>query len=394
MRRKESKRDKEKEKNELLKLISVNSRLSISEMSKQLGIPKLAVYKLIDEVTKEYDLKFVPEINIPNIWKYEFIRLSKSHSKKELLHEAIEKLHGMGFEEYIILFKFSNSIPTNEEINKALGGSYMPQFISKLQGESDLLMYAIAPNFTSMGNFVMEFATKLKNYNSTIVINKIFTTKGFFPLRNELIKEFNVSSTYQRMLIELNKNGRCKFKELADTTKISQQQLKYAFERLIRANIIERITYYERKPSTTFNVLISIKAVNLSEYLATKDKWMLDEINDYANKHDAYSFICDVTSPFGALAITSFNNKSEFDEFSSKLKTRLKGVEIKTMPIKDILLGHIGIRDFDMRYSNLYKYLERKRLVPRFTPSEKILYDIGEANENINSGMYNESQLM
>ena len=391
---KENLTEKEKRKINVLKLLSINSRLSLSDISEQLKLPKPSLYNLLNELIEEYGMVFVPEINIPNIWKYELIRLSKSHSKKEMLHEAVEKMSSIGFEEYFIMFKFLKKKPGDGEIMKAVAGSYIPQFIAKLNGEYDLMIYAVAQNYSKAASFAISFCDALSKYDATTMLYKISKSDGYFPMTDELIKQFNISTTYQKLLIELNKNGRSKFGDLSYNSRIPQQQLTYAFERLVRSGIISRITYYESKPKNSFHYVISLRTVNISEYIKTRDNWQIDIINDCASKHAEYTFVCDVTSPFGAYVIASFANKADFSAFYSKLKKRVGGMKISYMEMRSILFGNLGIRDFDMRYSINYQYLERKKKVPRFTPKSKIMYDIGGDEEAVGAAVPNEGDTL
>ncbi|MDE1855972.1 MAG: hypothetical protein KGH49_01920, partial [Candidatus Micrarchaeota archaeon] len=95
----------------MLKLLSVNGRMSIGDLGKSLGITKPSAYHLFLETVKEYDLRFVPEINISKIWRYEFIKLSRMRTKKEILDEALEEIPEAGFEEYIVVFNFLKGAP-------------------------------------------------------------------------------------------------------------------------------------------------------------------------------------------------------------------------------------------------------------------------------------------
>ncbi|MDE1846646.1 MAG: hypothetical protein KGH52_01160, partial [Candidatus Micrarchaeota archaeon] len=146
----------------MLKLLGVNGRMSIGNLGKQLQITKPSAYHLFLEVVKEYDLKFLPEIDISKIWRYEFIKMSRMRTKKEILDEAIEEIPEAGFEEYIIRFKFLGKEPSDVEVKKAIGDTYIPQYVARLQGKHDLIMYAVARNYDEINSFIVRFSKALK----------------------------------------------------------------------------------------------------------------------------------------------------------------------------------------------------------------------------------------
>ncbi len=284
----------------------------------------------------------------------------------------------MGFEEFIVLFKFSSNIPNDEEIMKAIGTSYIPQFVARVHGDYDIIMYAVASNFADIDQFAVSFCLSLKNYVVTTEINKLARGMGFFPLRNELLKHFNISDNYKDLLLGLNGDGRVQIGELARKTKSNQMRLIYAFERLKRTDILSRITYYEGKPKNVINTVVQIKVVNQSEFMKSRNKWLLDMVKNYDGKHNEYIFACDVSNPLGILLFLSFQDNDNVEEFFSSIRKALKGVEFKYFMMTKSLLGRLGTRNFDMRYSKQYQHLERERLVPRFDYKDKGMFTLIE----------------
>ncbi len=367
-------------KNELLRILSVNARASINDIAKKMGIPKPTAYNLLKEVIEEYDLHFVPEINIEYVMRYEFIKMSKTHSKKEMLHRSVEQLTEMGFEEFLIFIKFAGNIPSDEEIMKAIGGSHIPQFIARLHGDYDLIMYVVATNFLDLERFINHtFGPQLKNYVMTIEVNKLFRSLGYFPLRNELIKKFDISDNYKELLLGLNNNGRIQIGELARKMKSNQMRLIYAFERLKRTDILSRVTYFEGKPKNVVSTIVQMKITNINDFKKNRNKWFLSMIKNYQAKHNEYAFVCDISNPIGALLILNFQSSDDVEEFFSEIRKNVKGVEFRYFMMTKSLLGNLGIRNFDMRYSSQYRTLEIDKMVPRFDPTEDNAYVLTES---------------
>lgn len=360
---------REELKAKMLKLLSTNGRMSIGDLGKNLGITKPSAYHLFLETIKEYDLRFIPEIDIEKIWKYEFIKLARMRTKKEILDEAIEEIPEAGFQEYMALFKFRGRQPSDDEIRKALGNSYMPQFVARLGGEYGMVMYAVARRYNDITGFVVEFVKRLK-WDTTSEMNRISVDTGYFPLKKELLEKFNISETYLALLMGLNEDGRQEFISIAKKYKKEQQGMVYAMDRLKRTEILKRVTYYEGKQKSTVNAIIQMKVTNYAKFFAKRDNWFMEMVKNNEKRHNEYVYMCDVSNPLGILIFASFADKARAKKAFNEMKRANGGVELKYIPIKSILVGQLGIRDFDMRYSDQYKILERNKKVSRFVPKE------------------------
>ncbi|MDE1762172.1 MAG: hypothetical protein KGH78_03180, partial [Candidatus Micrarchaeota archaeon] len=159
------------EKNELaertiLKDLSVNGRKSIGAIARKLKMPKATVYQIYNKTVEKYGLKFVPELNLDQAWRIELLQAFKRKgTKREMREELLDKVSNIGFEEFIIFIKFNEKEPKDNEILSALGDSYVPQYVGKLQGsEYNLIMYAVARTYVDLQLFTMEFNQKLKKY--------------------------------------------------------------------------------------------------------------------------------------------------------------------------------------------------------------------------------------
>jgi hypothetical protein len=89
------------------------------------------------------------------------------------------------------------------------------------------------------------------------------------------------------------------------------------------------------------------------------------------DEHLKYVYICDILNPFGILVFVNLSSNEEIDNLLNSMRKILKGVEISYITMTKTLLGNLGIRNFDMRYSNQYKYLELEGLVPRVQRKEE-----------------------
>jgi len=357
------KRDEIKER--MLKMLGVNGRISSRDLAKTLKISKTTAHKLFSELSKEYNLRFTAEIGIEELWRWEFVKQARTYNKKGILEKVIENLPELGFEEFIILFKFLDGTPANEELVAAVGKSYIPQFIGKLHGDHDLLIYGVARGYDEINRFVIDFNRHISRYKSTSELLNIRRTYGFFPLRQKLLEHFEIQDTYKHILLGLNGDGRTEFSGIAKKFKHGLPHTLYAYDRLLKTGILKRLTYYEGVPKNVFGVIIQIKITNEARYFETREKWFLDMVLSSEKDHAEYTFICDISNPDGVLIFMNFKNGDLVEKFIDRLMKLLGGVELKYTVITGIVLGNLGVRDFDMKYSGQYKSLERKRLLPK-----------------------------
>ncbi len=359
--------NREEMKHKILRLLSVDGRMSIRDIAAVLKTSKATAYNMFQETVEEYDLRFTPEIDVGELWRYEFVKQARTHSKKEILEDVVDKVPLIGLEEYIVLLKFTGKIPPEDRVAKALGDSYMPQYAARLRGDYDFLIYLVAREYFDVAAYLIEVGKKLKGFKFTTDLQRLSRGYGFFPLRTELIKQFNLFDTYLNLLVGLNENGRATLSEIGRNAKkrTGSAQMLYAYERLKKTGILQRVTYYEARPKNVINAIIQVNVTEQYAYQASKTKWHMRMVKGYADQHNEYTFMCDISSPLGFLMFASFENGDEEEEFYDEIKSTFKGAELKFYTITKALLGHLGIRDFDMQYTNQYKSLERQRLVPK-----------------------------
>ncbi len=352
--------------NKLLKLISPDSRISMHELADELNLTKTSMPLFFDDLVNEYGVKFVPEINLSSVWKLEFITHARMQTKRGMLRETPEAFQTMGFEEYLIFVRFPGKKPKDADIMNALHNGYNVQFSASLKNQYDLMLYAVARNLDEINYFARKFSTALSKYKAELYIDRISNTYGFFPVNSSLIGQFSIFDTYKNLLIGINENGRENFSKIGERFKQQSAQVLYAYDRLRRNDILKRVTYYEEKPKNKISKLLIIKINNESEFEKSKDKWFEEAVKTEENKHSAYTFMCDISSPRGMVAILSFESEAEARKTANRIRSMLKGAEINDISLGATLTGHMGIRDFDMRYSSIYAYLAGRGIVKRF----------------------------
>ena len=138
----------------------------------------------------------------------------------------------------------------------------------------------------------------------------------------------------------------------------------YAYDRLARTEILKRVTYFESKPGGSFGIVAIAKVQSEKEFGDSRDKWFAKLAKEYDKRTNECIFMCDTPSPKGIIVIADFANKGAANRFLSTMKRGLKGTQVSKMQLGKALVGSLGVRDFDMRYTSQYRSLERKKLVP------------------------------
>lgn len=351
----------------ILRLLSVDARMSMQDLANSLKTTKVNAYALFNEISGAYSMRFVPEIGIDKLWKWEFIKRARLRTKRGILAEAVEELPLTGFGEYLVFIKFVGKKPSDAEIVKAIGNSYAPQFAARTRGEYDMAVYVVERSYEDAIRFTDTLSKNLDKYKMLAYTNRIWGNFGFFPLSNKLIEQFDIFDTYKNLLFGLNESGRSTFTDIGKRYSQGPAQMLYAYDRLARTEILKRVTYFEARPEGSVSILAIAKTENEKAFDESRDRWFAKMIKEYEKKENECVFMCDTPNPKGVAVIGHFATKANANRFLSSMRSGLKGSAVDSLEITKVLLGSLGVRDFDMRYTHQYKHLERKKLVPAAT---------------------------
>ncbi|MDE1874256.1 MAG: hypothetical protein KGI04_04030 [Candidatus Micrarchaeota archaeon] len=355
---------KEALKSKMLRILSVDARTSMQDLANSLKTTKVNAYNLFNELANERGLRFVPEISIDKLWKWEFIKRARLRTKRGILAEAVEELPLTGFGEYLIFAKFVGKKPSDEEITKAIGNSYATQFAARTKGEYDLMVYAVERSYEDAVRLTDTLSKGLGKYKMLAYTLKVWGNFGFFPLSNKLIEQFDIFDTYKNLLFGLNDGGRNTFTDIGKRFNQGPAQMLYAYDRLARTEILRRVTYFESKPDKSTRIVAVAKIENDKAFEDSRNGWFAKLAREYERRENECVFMCDTPSPRGTIVVAELKGKSAAARFLRGMRSGLKGTEISSLQILKVLLGSLGIRDFDMHHTSQYKRMERNRSLP------------------------------
>ncbi|MEM3838989.1 MAG: hypothetical protein QXF01_00195 [Candidatus Micrarchaeaceae archaeon] len=350
--------------NAILRELSMDARQSLGEIADKVAAGKTTVFNEINRLIKDKDIRFVPEINLEDLWRHELLYTTKLMQKRDLRHLDI---HQIGFSEYVGFVKFIDKKPSDAEIIKAAGSSYVPQNIASLYGTDDLFMYLVARDHADINLFVNSFSRNLHGYKMVLRIRPIRKSFGFFPLGNRLIEQFKLPEKYKKLLIRLNGDARG---QLWEGTEENRNAVNYIYKMLIEYGIISRTTMYMRNSDNNFIGIISYSIVDNQQFQKNRHKWLGHLVNMDCNRLGSYAFMADLYEPYGGLIIANAKNASCFEGIKRSLESLKLGIELESQVISHQLIGEIGIRNFDLKYSDQYGILAMDGIVPKLESSQ------------------------
>ncbi len=359
-----NKDSKERISNAILRELSMDARQSLSSIADKVSASKTTVFNELNALIEQKEIRFVPEINLDELWRHEMLYTTKWMQKREFRQLDI---HQIGFTEYICFVKFLGKKPSDAEISKAVANSYVPQNVSALYGRYDLFMYLVARDHADINVFVNSFHKVLSGYKMLVRIRPIRKSLGFFPLRNELIMQFKLPEKYKKLLITLNEDARG---QLSSGEGMDKNTIAYIYKTLLEYGIVSRTTMYMRNPDNDFAGIISYSIIDHQQFQKNKYKWFEHLVKMDSNKLGTYTFMADVHEPYGGIIIANARNAACFDGIKKSIENLRLGIEMESLILSRPILGDLGVRNFDLRYSNQYGMLATEGIVPKLSKEE------------------------
>ncbi|MCL5433772.1 MAG: Lrp/AsnC family transcriptional regulator [Candidatus Marsarchaeota archaeon] len=370
---------------EILKALSMNGLINYAAIAKLQNVAKynLSNYIIEQRVKKleqQFNIKYIPEINMLKL----------------------------GFNEFILLIKFFKK-PDPKIIKEAFENDPRVVFAAMIKGEYDVIIFFYAKNNYEMATFIHQKRSEslLREYNGLWYSVSFFEGYNFVPLRQESfellkermwikpsrkifhpgelilednekkveVKRYNkltdITTTEYNVLKALSQNKRISFKEIAIKNNINISSVDFAIYNLKKKKFLKRITITLQTPPIHYNLIIFINIINMKKNLKTRKELLL-EIISKNNFIDKYALVGDIEDPHGILFIASILNENDAVTIEENIRNSIKGIEIKTSIITTILLGNLCYRNFDETYSNQYIHLSQEYKVIK--ENEKIQY--------------------
>ncbi len=271
----------------LLKVMSMNSRLTLNRISEITGISIHALEYRIERLERILGIKYTLELNINNL----------------------------GFSEYIIFAKLISEKPNLNKVKEVLEKNPRIQLALATKGIYDLVIFCVAEN----NNVVAEVLDNIRNseilndIEAEWYITPIAGSYGFIPLRKEffdILKERvwqrkkkgehpNLSSLMYReyvLLRELNEDSRKSFSSIDKKYNLPAGSAKRAYKDLTNEdgkNVIIRPTLTIKEIDKKYDMAVIAVLINYTRFMKFRDEHHKYIINEPDNFIDRFSYICD-----------------------------------------------------------------------------------------------------
>lgn len=329
----------------ILTALTMNSMESTASIGTKVGMKASSVHYRIRRLEEKYFIKYTVELDT-------------------------EKL---GYNAYIAFVKFNGSSPSKEIISEALRNRARVQFAAFIKGQYDLMIYFLAEDNSKVANLIYDIRVNsgLKMFPSYWQVTSLKEYYGFMPLRNEffeLLKErvwhrekefirkksWQITESEYAVMKDLNMGIR-NLNEINKRNELRSQSSRYAYMKLRDTETIKRPTILMQNIPLKYNAVLIATLTDSNAFIQTR-KGLLGHIikeidGSITNK---YSLEGDTDSPDGAIFISSLLKENDLDMIKKDFNESIKGMELEDMIITDTIIGSLGHRLFDNKYSNQY----------------------------------------
>jgi len=305
----ERKRIEEKLPHELLKELYLNSRVSIKELERKLGISHHTLSKCLKECEKKYDLRYTLDVDMGLL----------------------------GFSEpRLIAVKFQDRVPDIALLKKVFGSDPVVQDAYLSSGDFDLLLIVIGQNNVDYEHWEFIFRIGFSRYKPQVKTSTLnHFMEGFIPINSKLIRLSSEIDKGERIILErLIENSRIRIKDLSRETKLSESRVIYIINNLKEKGIIRKFTACVQNPVNRillfYSVVLFIGGDHHPDLLPSFLNKIINEepINQITT---SYSTVCDTSGAFDCIYFCNFSNGTILNERGPAfLKNAWKKEEPKT----------------------------------------------------------------
>ncbi|MDE1828041.1 MAG: AsnC family transcriptional regulator [Candidatus Micrarchaeota archaeon] len=335
----------------ILSALSMDARESLVSLGKKVELTPSATYNKVKKMEKKYNIRYFAEIDVQKL----------------------------GYLWYSFAAKFDETKPSFDSSRESLNKFSEVQLALFTKGNYDLIIFFLAENYDAADALAYKVMTceAFSRYSSTWNIIPIEENYGVIPLRDvffEKLKERvyerkkenqhkKYNEIYRRdyvVLRELNNNGTIDFSEIDTKYNFDKGRSRYTYHELIKRGIIERVTVNLRSFENKRLDILFIELKNAKQFFDTRAPFLNTIIEDSPAAINKYSFIGDIGTPAGIMAILPVLEENDSKNLSEYLLKKVKGMKISDIIVSGIIVGSFCYRKFDNSSSIQYKILMEK----------------------------------
>ena len=311
----------------VLRMISSNSRVKITEMATYLDMSRRTVALKLAAIEKELKLHYILDFD------EEKLGLTRPH---------------------LILVKFKGK-PDYEKIKEILSRSYIPQLAVTISGTYDLLIYANAFSGREYAHWDKSMQILLSPYSAEWHTSEVVHSQlGFFPIRNEAIDRVNIKEKYKKILKILNENSKISFQGLAKALNMNVNTAVYNFNHLLELGYIKSFTAVMDSAPKNISLMTFFSKYTPAEGYesAASNARMAFTSDDENSLISRYLITSPLIGSYDFFTLGAFDNKEtayKQDILYHKNAFKKFNVRMAYGEVKDIILGKLPIRSIDTK---------------------------------------------
>jgi Lrp/AsnC family leucine-responsive transcriptional regulator len=326
--------------NALLMALSTNARITLSVLSRKIGLSPATAYHRVKLLERRYGIRYLAEIDVSKL----------------------------GFLTFIMLVKFADKVPTNREITEFASKEPRIQLVQRTNGKYDMVVHLVAKSNEELSGIRRAFRIHLGGYASSWCVSPSNPYLGFIPIRDELIeymKDWLLKREYA-VLKELNRNGAIKFTEIDEKHGFDEGRSLYTYHKLVEDGVIKRITLTMGDIPMKYAAMMIDSISEYGVFNGIRPATWFDTIEDTNTPTNRYIFACAVEGIGGGFYTFPVYEDSDVAKYFEKFNKMRKGsVEGSIMIITETLVGELCYRKLDPTNTLDYKHLAlENKLIP------------------------------
>lgn len=335
---------------QILTILSTDARMSVSEISKLVGLSYTTTQNKIKKLEEKYGIRYTIE--------YGFLDRFNLHR-------------------FLAIAKFLDKVPDAQELKKLVESEPRVQLALRTVGEYSLFLFILASTPKEAEDLIYKLRSSpaLSGCQGDWYSSYFTHGYGYIPLRDEffeLIKNrvWRRTREVQRKqqgqifyreyatMRELNADGLSDFSFIDKKYGLSKGSAQYTYHELIKNENIWRVTITMKNPPIKDVAVINLEQVDIGKFNSTRKDYLLHQIDENDTSLNKYLYTSDIGSPYGIILVAPLYKEGDLDALVSSLNAVAKGVRIKTSLVSSILVGNLGFRKIDPTKTLLYRYIK------------------------------------
>ncbi len=325
--------------NRILTVMSMNARASAAFIGAHVATKRSVVESRIKKLEKEYEIKYVAEINT-------------------------EKL---GYSRFLAFSKFLGKIPMIDTIKTAIETIPNVQLVATLKGKYDLLVYILAKNNEELSIILTNIEQGLSTYKMEWYSSYLHETYNFVPVRDEFLElvKGDLKQREYNLLREFNNNGNKEFAKIDKRYAQEHGRSSYAYYGLINNGLLKRITINMCTTPIKYVGVIYASFLNRDKFDKNREKLLKNMIEEVKSPATKYILVGDVGMPRGVILFAPVFLEGDLERDQEELERLELGVALETYIVSKVIVGSFCFRKFDNGHSRQYDILVEKYGIPK-----------------------------